>query len=89
MNQQDRQNLFTELIARHQGELYGYIYSVVRNWEDTDDLYQSVCLVLWSKLESFRPGYQLLRLGTSDGQIQDWQFCDIETSAHLCYRAID
>lgn len=56
MNQQDRQSLFTELITRHQGELYGYIYSVVRNWEDTDDLYQSVCLVLWSKLESFQPG---------------------------------
>jgi RNA polymerase sigma-70 factor, ECF subfamily len=56
MNQQDRQNLFAELMGRHQGELYGYIYSVVRNWEDTDDLYQSVCLVLWSKLESFQQG---------------------------------
>jgi RNA polymerase sigma-70 factor, ECF subfamily len=56
MNQQDRHSLFAELITRHQGQLYGYIYSVVRNWTDTDDLYQSVCLVLWSKFESFRPG---------------------------------
>ena len=56
MNEQERQNLFAELITRHQSELYGYIYAVVRNWEDTDDLYQSVCLVLWSKFESFRPG---------------------------------
>ena len=30
--------------------------AVVRNWEDTDDLYQSVCLVLWRKFELFRPG---------------------------------
>ena len=56
MNEQDRHNLFAELITRHQSELYGYIYAVVRNWQDTDDLFQSVCLVLWSKFELFRPG---------------------------------
>jgi RNA polymerase sigma-70 factor (ECF subfamily) len=56
MNEQERHNLFAELTARHQGELYGYIYSVVRNWADTDDLYQSVCLVLWHKFDSFQPG---------------------------------
>lgn len=56
MNEQERHNLFSELITRHQSELYGYIFAVVRNWEDADDLYQSVCLVLWSKFESFRPG---------------------------------
>ena len=56
MDEQERQNLFAELIARHQSELYGYIYAIVRNWEDTDDLFQSVCLVLWSKFESFRLG---------------------------------
>jgi RNA polymerase sigma-70 factor, ECF subfamily len=56
MNEQDRHNLFSELIVRHQSELYGYIFAIARNWEDTDDLYQSVCLVLWSKFDSFRPG---------------------------------
>ena len=56
MNEQERHNLFAELINHHQSELYGYIYAVVRNWEDTDDLYQSVCLVLWRKFELFRPG---------------------------------
>jgi RNA polymerase sigma-70 factor, ECF subfamily len=56
MNEQERHNLFAELITRHQSELYGYIYAVVRNWADTDDLFQSVCLVLWSRFESFRPG---------------------------------
>lgn len=55
MNEQDRHGLFSELILRHQSELYGYIYAVVRNWQDADDLFQSVCLVLWSKFDSFRP----------------------------------
>jgi RNA polymerase sigma-70 factor, ECF subfamily len=55
MNEQERHNLFSQLVARHQSELYAYIYAIVRNWEDADDLYQSTCLVLWRKFESFRP----------------------------------
>jgi RNA polymerase sigma-70 factor, ECF subfamily len=56
MDQQERHSLFEQLLARHQSELYGYIYAVVRNWQDSDDVYQSVCLVLWSKFGSFQPG---------------------------------
>jgi RNA polymerase sigma-70 factor, ECF subfamily len=56
MNEQEHHALFSELIARHRSELYGYIFAVVRSWEDADDLFQSVCLVLWSKFETFRPG---------------------------------
>jgi RNA polymerase sigma-70 factor, ECF subfamily len=56
MNQQERHDLFSELIARHQSALYGYIFAVVRNREDADDLFQSLCVVLWRKFESFQPG---------------------------------
>jgi RNA polymerase sigma-70 factor, ECF subfamily len=55
MDKQERHDLFVELITRHQGELYGYIFAVVRNREDADDLYQSVGMILWRKFESFRP----------------------------------
>jgi RNA polymerase sigma-70 factor, ECF subfamily len=56
MNDDARHNLFSELIARHQSELYAYIFAIVRNWEDADDLLQSVCVVLWQKFEVYRPG---------------------------------
>jgi RNA polymerase sigma-70 factor, ECF subfamily len=55
MNEQDRHKLFAELIGRYQSQLYAYIFAVVRNQEDTEDLFQSVCLVLWRKFDSFRP----------------------------------
>jgi RNA polymerase sigma-70 factor, ECF subfamily len=55
MNEQERHNLFSQLVSRHQSELYAYIYAIVRNWEDADDLYQSTCLVLWRKFDQFRP----------------------------------
>ena len=56
MNEQDRHNLFSELIARYHSQLYAYIFAVVKNREDTEDLFQSVCLVLWRKFELFQPG---------------------------------
>jgi RNA polymerase sigma-70 factor, ECF subfamily len=56
MGETDRQNAFSELISRHQSELYAYIFAVVRNWQDADDLFQSVSLVLWQKFETFRLG---------------------------------
>ena len=55
MNEQDRHNLFCELITRHHSQLYAYIFAIVRNREDAGDLFQSVCLVLWRKFESFQP----------------------------------
>lgn len=55
MTEQERHNLFSELIARYQGPLYAYIFAVVKNRNDAEDLFQSVCLVLWRKFESFRP----------------------------------
>lgn len=56
MNEQDRHNLFCELIAHHHSQLYAYIFAIVRNREDAGDLFQSVCLVLWKKFDSFQPG---------------------------------
>jgi RNA polymerase sigma-70 factor (ECF subfamily) len=60
MNEQQRDNLFSDLITRHQNQLYGYIFAVVRNWEDADDLFQSVCLALWANFESFQIGTNFL-----------------------------
>lgn len=75
MNEQERHNLFSELLARHQSELYGYIYAVVRNWEDADDLYQSVSMVLWRKFGAFRPGSSFFAWAR--------QTARIEVSKHL------
>jgi len=56
MDQQENHDLFTRLITRHQSDLYAYIFAIVRDWDDANDLFQSVCLVLWRKFDSFEPG---------------------------------
>jgi RNA polymerase sigma-70 factor, ECF subfamily len=74
MNDQERHNLFSELIARHQSELYGYIFAIVRNWEDANDLFQSVCLVLWSKFACFQHGSSFFSWARQTAKIEVRKF---------------
>ncbi len=55
MNEEQRYDLFSELVTRHQSQLYAYVFALVRNREDAEDLLQSVCVVLWRKFDSFEP----------------------------------
>ncbi len=41
------------LLRRHQTQLFGYIYSLVHDLDDADDLFQQASLVLWDKFEEF------------------------------------
>jgi RNA polymerase sigma-70 factor, ECF subfamily len=56
MNEKDRHRLFSELIASCHSELFAYIFAIVRNRDDAGDIFQSVCLILWRKFDSFQPG---------------------------------
>jgi RNA polymerase sigma-70 factor, ECF subfamily len=55
MNEQERHRLFSDLVTRHQSQLYAYIFALVRNREDAEDLFQSVCVVLWRRFDLFQP----------------------------------
>jgi RNA polymerase sigma-70 factor, ECF subfamily len=55
MDNQKRHDLFSDLVARYHSQLYAYIFAIVRNRTDADDVFQSVYLVLWRKFDSFDP----------------------------------
>ncbi len=46
---------FASRLARHQAQLFGYIYSLVRDLDDADDLLQQTSLVLWDKFDQYDP----------------------------------
>jgi RNA polymerase sigma-70 factor, ECF subfamily len=53
--QAEEQVEFSERMQRHQTQLFAYIYSLIRNLDDADDLFQSTSLVLWKKYGEFDP----------------------------------
>jgi RNA polymerase sigma-70 factor (ECF subfamily) len=59
----DRGTEFAELLRRHQTQLFGYIYSLVRDLDDADDLFQQTSLVLWDKFDHYDPGKSFIAWG--------------------------
>jgi RNA polymerase sigma-70 factor (ECF subfamily) len=51
----DLKTEFAALLRQHQSQLFGYIYSLVRDLDDADDLFQQTSLVLWDKFDLFDP----------------------------------
>jgi RNA polymerase sigma-70 factor (ECF subfamily) len=47
---------FVELVEQGRSRLLGYIYALVLNFADAEDLYQQVVAVLWQKFDQYRPG---------------------------------
>ena len=55
MSQSSQQQQFARLLAKHQDKLYGYIHALLRNFADSEDVYQQTTLVLWKKFDEFNP----------------------------------
>ena len=60
---------FAELLRHHQTQLFGYIYSLVRDLDDADDLFQQTSLVLWDKFAAVRSREELHQLGMRRGPL--------------------
>jgi RNA polymerase sigma-70 factor (ECF subfamily) len=47
---------FVTLWSVHSRRVYAYIYSLVANWSDADDIFQETSIVLMQKFDEFEPG---------------------------------
>jgi RNA polymerase sigma-70 factor (ECF subfamily) len=47
--------VFSELIAAHRSRVFGYIYAMLHNMSDAEDIYQQTTLLLWQKFDEFEP----------------------------------
>lgn len=61
MSDSRRHAEFVELLAQHRSQVFGYIYALLRDLHDAEDVYQDTALVLWSKFDEFTPGTHFVR----------------------------
>lgn len=47
---------FVRLLAQHQRSVYAFIYSMIPNWADADDVFQATNVKLWEQIDRFEPG---------------------------------
>jgi RNA polymerase sigma-70 factor, ECF subfamily len=51
---------FVQSFARVREELFAYVFSLLPNWSDAEDVFQQTSLVLWRKFGEFEPGSNFL-----------------------------
>jgi RNA polymerase sigma-70 factor (ECF subfamily) len=51
----DSKTEFALRLRQHQTQLFAYIYSLVRDLDDADDVFQQTSLVLWDKFDLYDP----------------------------------
>jgi RNA polymerase sigma-70 factor (ECF subfamily) len=52
----DRDAEFARLLHEAHRELFGFIFAMLQNRADAEDVYQQCALVLWKKFDAFTPG---------------------------------
>lgn len=51
---------FSLLVQEHHGRMFNYVFSLVRNLEDTQDVMQETCVTLWQKFDDYDPATPFL-----------------------------
>jgi RNA polymerase sigma-70 factor, ECF subfamily len=75
MSDPQRYEEFAELVRLSTSRILSYIQALLLNWNDTEDLFQETCIVLWQKFDEFAPGTNFLAwaLRIAQYKVMDFQ----------------
>ena len=68
MEERSPSETFARLFAQHERRIYCYIFSLLGDWEATDDVFQDTCAVMWAKFPDFQEGTDFAGWGCRIGR---------------------
>jgi len=74
MGRQEDHERFTELLRVHHTQLFGYLYALVHDLNDVEDLYQETSVVLWRKFGEYREGTSFFHWARATARYQMLNF---------------
>lgn len=75
---------FADLVRLNTSQVLAYINALLLNWNESDDLFQETCLVLWQKFDEFEPGTNFLAwaLRIADYKVMKYR---VKQSRHVAF----
>ena len=70
MKRTKNDKLLFRLLLENRHRMYGYIFSLVRNRADAEDLLQETSITLWEKFDQFDPETDFIPLGIPSGSLE-------------------
>lgn len=74
MGRQEDHERFTELLRVHHAQLFGYLYALVHDLNDVEDLYQETAAVLWRKFDQYREGTSFFHWARATARFETFNF---------------
>ena len=65
---------FAELLRAHHTQLFGYLYALVHDLNDAEDLYQETSMVLWRKFGDYQEGTSFFSWARAAARYQTLNF---------------
>jgi RNA polymerase sigma-70 factor (ECF subfamily) len=85
MNPTDRNDEFLQLVSQHQVALYGYIFALVQDANDADDVMQRTLLTLWRRFDDFEPGTHFIRWAQKTAKFEVLNFARAQRRSRLVF----
>lgn len=72
-----------ELLQLHQQRILGYIYALLHNLADAEDVYQQTSLILWRKFDAFDPESDFYRWACKVAHFEVLNFLRAKKCSHV------
>ncbi|MEM8947159.1 MAG: sigma-70 family RNA polymerase sigma factor [Planctomycetota bacterium] len=81
----ERQREFVRLLTKCERSLYGYIFSLVPNWNDADEILQETNIRLWEEFDQFEPGTNFRSWAMTVAHFQVLTWCKRKKRSKLLF----
>jgi RNA polymerase sigma-70 factor, ECF subfamily len=78
-------DLFIDLLTRHQGQIFGYIFAAVQNLSDAEELYQETSLILWRKFSEYQADTNFGSWACKIAKFEILHFLRSRRRSHVCF----
>lgn len=85
MTDAERRTEFEEMLRRHERQLFGYLFSLVRGLHDTEDLFQQTTIALWEQFDSFEPGTNFAAWACTVAKFRALRFLERNKRPHVSF----
>jgi RNA polymerase sigma-70 factor (ECF subfamily) len=76
---------FDDLLSRYQSQLFGYIYSLVRDLDDAEDLFQQTAVIIWKKFADYDPQRSFLAWSCGIARLEVMNFLRMRYRSRLYF----
>ncbi len=76
---------FSTLLQQGQSQLFGYIHCLLRNFSDSEDLFQQTALVLWRKFDEYDRGRSFLSWACGVARLEVANFLRTRSRSRLYF----